>query len=288
EARLDDEGMAPDPSLGAPVGSGTVCLDVADGVGTITLNRPQRRNAMSWHLLQDLRTALDLAEADDAVRVVVLTGAGSDFCVGADLARVGSSDPRDHDSRTLRGRSLQDDRDRLTQASAIAERLVTFPLVTVAAINGACAGAGLSLALATDIRVAADRAVFNTAFVSAGVSGDLGSAWLLTRAVGNARASSLILDPVKLDAGRALELGLVTEVTADLAGRIGVLTAKLAKQPLLAMQHAKRNLADAVVSSLPDYLRREVPRMVETARSGDARAAAQAFVNRRAHQGVQA
>src|SRR5690606_21183440 len=184
--------------------------------------------------------------------------------------------------------SLQDDRDRLTQASAIAERLVTFPLVTVAAINGACAGAGLSLALATDIRVAADRAVFNTAFVSAGVSGDLGSAWLLTRAVGNARASSLILDPVKLDAGRALELGLVTEVTADLAGRLGALTAKLANQPLLAMQHAKRNLADAAVSSLPAYLRREVPRMLETAHRGDARAAAQAFVNRRDHQGAQA
>src|SRR5690606_41809201 len=113
-------------------GRGPLCWAVAAGGATTRLRGPQRRNAMSWHLLQDLRPALDLAEADDAVRVVVLTGAGSDFCVGADLPRVGSSDPRDHDSRTLRGRSLQDDRDRLTQASAIAERLVTVPLVPVA------------------------------------------------------------------------------------------------------------------------------------------------------------
>lgn len=176
---------------------------------------------------------------------------------------------------------MADDRRRLTHASTVVETLVSFPTPTIAAIDGACAGAGLSLALAADFRIAAEGAVFNTGFVSAGVSGDLGSAWLLTRVVGEARARALLLDPARIAAVEAARLGLVTETTADLPARVGELAGKLAAQAPRAMRYAKQNLADAVLATLPDYLQREVPRMVDCARSGDARRAAQAFLEKR-------
>jgi 2-(1,2-epoxy-1,2-dihydrophenyl)acetyl-CoA isomerase len=263
------------------IGSGTVLFQLHDGVATVTLNRPERRNAVSWQLVEDLLAAIDRARSERDLRVLVLTGAGADFCVGADLARVGSDSTRDQETRTLRGRSTADDLDRLTRASAIVERLVSFPMPTIAAINGACAGAGLSFALAADFRLAAQSAAFNTAFVSAGVSGDFGSAWLLTRVVGEARARALLLDPGKVTAAEAARLGLVTETTPDLPARVAELAGKLAAQAPRAMLYAKRNLADAALATLPDYLRNEVPRMVDCARSGDARRAAQAFLEKR-------
>ena len=259
----------------------TALFTLDGGVGTITLNRPERRNAVSWQLIQDLLAAIDQARTEPHLRVLVLTGAGGDFCVGADLARVGSDDPADQETRTLRGRSPDDDRSRLTHASTVVETLVSFPVPTIAAIDGACAGAGLSLALSTDFRIAAARAVFNTAFVSAGVSGDFGSAWLLTRAVGGARARTLLLNPRRIGAAEAAGLGLVTETVPDLPARVAELAGTLAAQAPRAMRYAKENLADAEEMTLPDYLRREVPRMVDSARSGDARRAAQAFVARR-------
>lgn len=188
---------------GTATGSGTVLFELAGGVGTVTLNRPERRNAISWQLVEDLLAAVERARSERGLRVLVLTGAGADFCVGADLARAASDNAHDQDTRTLRGRSVADDLDRLGRASTIVETLVNFPVPTIAAINGACAGAGLALALAADFRLAAQGAAFNTAFVSAGVSGDLGSAWLLARAVGDARARALLLDPAKFTAAEA-------------------------------------------------------------------------------------
>ena len=258
-----------------------VLLEVQEAVATVTLNRPERRNAVSWRLLVDLIEALEQARADPAVRVVVLTGAGQDFCVGADLARVMSPHASDHESRTLRGISVEDDLDRLGRASLVTELLLTFPKPTIAKINGACAGAGLSIALATDITVAASRALINTAFLGAGVSGDLGSAWLLTRAVGTMRARALLLDPVKLTAAEAAALGIVTEVSSAVDARVDELSRKLARQAPLAMGYAKQNVLDAATQGFADYLPAEVRRMVETSRSDDARAAARAFIEKR-------
>ncbi|WP_199434507.1 enoyl-CoA hydratase/isomerase family protein [Qaidamihabitans albus] len=266
---------------GTAIGSGTALFTLDGGVATVTLNRPERRNAISWQLVEDLLAALQRAHTAEGLRVLVVTGSGNDFCVGADLARVGSEHARDQETRTLRGRSVADDRDRLAVASTVVERIASFPAPTIAAVNGACAGAGLSLALATDFRLAAPESVFNTAFVSAGVSGDLGSAWLLTRAVGSARARALLLDPGKITAGEALEAGLVTEIAADLPARVGELADKLAGQAPKAMRYAKKNLADAGRFTLAEYLEREVPRMVDCARSDDARQAARAFLEKR-------
>ncbi|WP_187271878.1 enoyl-CoA hydratase/isomerase family protein [Aeromicrobium terrae] len=266
---------APDP---AP----PVLVRTSDGIATVTLNRPTRRNAASWDLVTGLLDALEQVRDDANARVLVLTGAGGDFSVGADLARVSSDERSAQETRTLRGRSLEDDHERLAVASTVTERLVTFPKPTIAAVDGACAGAGLSIALATDLQVASSDAVLVTAFVSAGVSGDLGSAWLLSRAVGPARARSLLLDPRRLTGAEAAAIGLLTEATDDLPGRVHELATKLARQAPLAMRLAKLNVADAMTSTLTDYLRAEVPRMVESARSKDARAAARAFIERRA------
>ena len=261
-----------------PADERAVLLTLDGPVATITLNRPHRRNAVSWDLITGLHDALDVVDADADVKVVVLTGAGGDFSVGADLARVGSSDVRDQETRTLRGRSVEDDRERLAVASATVERLVHLPQPTLALVTGACAGAGLSLALAADIRVASPRARFNTAFVTAGVAGDLGSAWLLTRAAGSAAAHALLLDPRKLDAAQARALGLVSEVHDDAEGRVRALADKLAGQSAVAMSLAKANLRDAASHDLSAYLRAEVPRMVDSARSDHARDAARAFI----------
>lgn len=258
-----------------------VLLDVRDSVATVTLHRPERRNAISWQLMMELIETLERVRVDPTVRVVVLTGSGRDFCVGADLVRMGSEHARDHENRTLRGRSLDDDRQRLERASFAAELLVTYPKPTIAKVNGACAGAGLSLALAADFSVAAAHAMINTAFLSVGVSGDLGSAWLLTRAVGAARARALLLDPAKLTAGEAAALGIVTEVSADVDTRVAELAGKLSRQAPLAMTYAKENLLDAWTHGISDYLRVEVPRMVDSARTDDARIAARNLAQKR-------
>lgn len=257
-----------------------VLMRVSASVATVVLNRPERRNAVSWQMMVELIAALERARVDPDVRVLVLTGAGQDFCVGADLARMGSDDASDHENRTLRGRSVDDDRERLAHASTAAELLVTYPKPTIARINGACAGAGLSLALAADISVADSGAKINTAFLSAGVSGDFGSAWLLARAVGTARARALLLDPTKLTADKAADLGIVTEVSDDVDVRVAQLAQKLTRQAPLAMTYAKENLLDAATHGFSAYLRAEIPRMVGSARSDDARSAARTLSQR--------
>lgn len=257
-----------------------VIFTVRDGIATVTMNRPERRNASSWDLLTGLLEAIDRALYHPEVRVLVLTGRERYFCVGADAARVASSNSSDQDNRTLRGHSLNDDVTRLTVASTLVERLVNFPKPSIAAINGACAGAGLSLALATDLQVVDARASISTAFISAGVSGDLGSAWLLTRAVGTARARALLLNPTKMKGEDAVRIGLFTEVSDDLPVRVHALATQLTNQAPRAMELAKRNVQDAIASSLHDYLQAEVPRMAETAGSRDAKLAAQAFLDK--------
>lgn len=257
----------------------TVVVDVDHDVASLTLNRPERRNAISWDLVVDLVAALERCRRMP-LRALILTGSGSDFCVGADMARVGSDNHEEQQTRTLRGQSREDDIERLAFASRATELLLDFPVPTIAAIDGACAGAGLSLALATDLRVAADRAVFNTAFVTAGVSGDLGSAWLLARAVGDARARLLMLDPGKLDARQAARLGLVTEVTQSLQARTAELAQRIAARAPLAVAHARRNLDDAYRKPFGDYVHQEIVRMVECAQSEDARRAARAYLDK--------
>ena len=255
----------------------TVRIEVDGAIAQVVLSNPERRNAVSWPMLTALGEAVtDLRDRTD-VAVVILTGEGVDFCVGADLAAA-------PEHRTLRRESAADDSERLRTVTGAAASFHRLPQVTIAAIDGGCAGAGLSLALAADLRIASDRAILNTAFVSAGVSGDLGSAWFLTRVVGSARARRLLLDPGKVDARTARELELVTRVVrADvLADETIAWAHRISAQAPLALRGAKQNLLAAGEQTLDDYLPGEVDRMVTTFHTEDAREAVAAFLTRRA------
>ncbi|WP_328379911.1 enoyl-CoA hydratase-related protein [Streptomyces sp. NBC_01020] len=255
----------------------TVLYEVEGAVATVTINRPQRRNAVSMRVFEELRVALERAAGDAAVRALVLTGAGDDFCVGADLTGA-------PESRVLTGEGREADEQRLVQVAGAVRLLREWDKPSVAVIRGGCAGAGMSLALACDLRYAADDAVFNTAFLTVGLTGDLGIGWLLTQAVGPARARELMLLPEKLTCSQALSVGLVTAAVAadELAGAAGSVAERLAAAAPLAVAGVRRNLDDALRLPLDGYLPREARRIAHAAYSEDAKEARAAFLEKRA------
>lgn len=252
-----------------------VLVEVDGAVATLTLNRPERLNTFVPELGEHMLAAVDRLEADRSVRVVVLTGAGKGFSAGGDLtdglAALLGPEPDSGREERLRGHVR------------IVERLRALPQVTLAAVNGACAGAGLSYALACDLRVASDRAKFAPAFLAAGVSGDFGGIWLATRLLGAARARELFLLGDRVDAEAALRLGLVSAVHPDAEFRAAVsaLAARLAGAAPLALAAITANLRDAEDLDLPAYLDVETHRQVRTITSDDAAEAAAAFFAKR-------
>lgn len=257
--------------------SSEVTCRIDGSVAHVVLSNPGRRNAVSWPMMSDLTGVVTQLREDASVSVVLISGEGTDFCVGADLA----APP---EARTLRRDSVAGDTERLRSVTDTVTAFHRLPQVTVAAVAGGCAGAGLALALAADLRVASDRAVFNTAFVSAGLSGDFGSAWHLVQTVGPARARQLLLAPGRVDASAALDLGLVTRVVPadELTVEAKAWAGRLAAQAPLALRGAKANLLAAASQDLDEYVPGEVDRMVATFHTADAQEAAAAFLARRA------
>lgn len=254
-----------------------VRLDRRDGVGTITLDRPDRLNAMSEELLAQLLAAVEEAVADDGLRVLVLTGVGRAFCVGGDLQSFAAKADLDEVPSARAAGELR----RWMRTS---ELLRGGDLVTVAAVNGPCAGAGFSLALACDLRLAAASAVFRTAFLSAGLSGDFGGTWTVSRLLGEARAKELYLLNGKVSAEEALRLGLASRVFPDDEFRAGVaaVVEGLAAQAPLAVRGIKANINDAARLSFAEACDAEVVRHLDCSRSADHAEAASAFLQRRA------
>ena len=221
-----------------------------------------------------LRDALRVVAADASVRTVVLTGAGRGFCAGGDVtAMAGDSETGDGRAGSIDLRSIME----------VSELLHAMPAVTVAAVNGPCAGAGLSFACACDLRYAARSAVFVSAFLRVGSSGDHGSAWVLTRAVGAAKARELLLLGDRVDANEALRIGLVSAVLDDDALREHVddVAARLAEMPPTAARLMKQNLNDAMTLPLDEYLDAETTRFAECSGSVESVVAAKAFLDRR-------
>lgn len=189
----------------------TVRIDEpAPGVRLLTLNRPERLNAMSGELIRDLHQAIDDVAADEECRVVVMTGAGRGFCAGLDL--------KDRPGRRP-GAAGTSPQSRMHVQQAIASlvpKLRNLRQPVIAAVNGAASGGGLALALAADIRIAAASAKFNAAFVRIGLSGcDIGVSWLLPRLIGAGRSHELLLTGRLVDAAEADRIGLVNRVVAD-------------------------------------------------------------------------
>lgn len=197
--------MSDDPDAGgAPV-----LVDRShDRVAVVTLNRPDRLNAMDAGLLAGLHDVLDELSVDRSCRVVVLTGAGRGFCAGLDLADTPSAPAGAGLDRTGSAFAVQ------RYIASLVPKMRAMPQPIIAAVNGAAAGGGFALALASDIRIASDAARFNVAFVKLGLSGcDIGVSWILPRLIGASRAYELMLTGRLIDAAEADRMGLLTRVT---------------------------------------------------------------------------
>jgi enoyl-CoA hydratase/carnithine racemase len=190
------------------MGYETILYEVADGVATVTLNRPDRMNALNDVVVKELHDAMWRADGDPDARVIVLTGTGRAFCAGGDIGGFGAVDPKQ--LVTKLPRVFDGNRRPDYQARHIYFPQLRKPVIGM--LNGATAGLGLLYALACDIRFAADTAVFTTAYVRRGLSAEYGAAWMLARIVGHANALDLMLSGRKFYAPEAKELGLVNKV----------------------------------------------------------------------------
>ena len=259
--------------------SDVVLYQVEGAIATVTLNRPERMNTMNEELLEATLQALGRATDDDSVLVVIMTGQGRAFCAGGDLSSMAmGSVPGVDGAPTVQGRV-----DRLRQAMRTSQLLHEMPKVTIAAINGACAGAGMAWACAADLRYCAESAMFNTAFMTAGLSGDFGGTWTLPRIVGRGKARELYLLAEKFPAKVAEEIGLVTRALPDteLMSEVRRVAERIAGFPPLTMKAIKANLNDSERLGFAEMLDREADRHIRCGLTEDAREAAMAFLEKR-------
>ena len=253
---------------------------VVDGVGTITMDRPERRNALSGPMLAALGRTLAAFEVDDDVACVVLTGAGGAFCAGGDVkGMAGGGDP---------GRTGGGGRDAAVHLQRLSHRATSgklheMPKPTLAAIPGPAAGAGLSLALACDLRYAVEGVVLTTAFAKVGFAGDYGGTWFLSRLVGTAKARELYFLSEKITAEHGVQLGIVNAVfpAATYESEVGALARRLAEGPRIAYRYMKENLNRAINGELGECLDLEATHHIHTGTTQDHREAAAAFVAKR-------
>jgi 2-(1,2-epoxy-1,2-dihydrophenyl)acetyl-CoA isomerase len=262
----------------ADLDTGTTDLlaSITDGVAMLTMSRPERRNALSATMLDALGRTLAQVELDDAVGCVVLTGAGGAFCAGGDVKGFAArTEHRDGFDRRLQLQQYAH------QQTAL--RLWRMPKPTIAVLPGAAAGAGLSLALACDLRYAADSALLTTAFAQVGLAGDFGGTWFLTQLVGTARARELYYFSERLGADQAERLGLVNAVfpAERLQEEAMVRARRLADGPRLAYRYMKENLNRAVQGDVVECLDLEAVHHLRTFDTDDHREAARAFVEKR-------
>jgi 2-(1,2-epoxy-1,2-dihydrophenyl)acetyl-CoA isomerase len=249
---------------------------VKNGVATLTMNRPDRLNALSRDMLDRMLEALPRLAARPEVGVVVLTGAGRAFCSGGDVKAMA-------EAREAEGDTLEERAQALRARMESSRWLHEMPKPTIAMIRGAAAGAGLSLALACDLRIASDNARLGTAFARVGYSGDFGGSYYLTQLVGTAKARELYFTGDMVDAQHALALGMVNRVVPDsmLEEETVALAARLAAGPRVALRYMKRNLNAAESGTLEDSLDLEAWHHTRTGFTEDHREAARAFVEKR-------
>lgn len=266
-------------------GTDDLLAHVDGNVGVITFNRPDRRNALSNAMYDGFHTALPILADDPTVNVVMITGAGGAFCAGGDVKGMNEShqasggDPKE-----------QLGVDAESRAHGLAERqrwvslaIHRFPKPVVAALPGAAAGAGMSIALACDLRLAAQRSIIVPAFANVAASGDFGGSWFLTQLVGTAKAKELYFTSPRLSSQDALDLGIVNQVLADDGFDDAALDwcRSLADRAPVALRLMKQNLNRAITCDLESALDAEATAMVRTMSTADHREAAAAFVEKR-------
>jgi 2-(1,2-epoxy-1,2-dihydrophenyl)acetyl-CoA isomerase len=246
----------------------TILYEKSGPVATLTINRPDRLNGMTRKMLRETREALTAAAEDREVRVLVLTGAGKTFYPGADLQMVAAD---------------SDDEPSSTDDFRVPVLLHTMPAVTIAAINGACAGAGLGWACGCDLRYVASSARFNTAFLEVGVAGDMGGPWSLPRIVGAAKARELYFMPDKFDAQEALRIGLVSRVFPDESFRqeVGAIVQRIAEAAPIALRTMKAHFVEAERMDFASFIELESAHHLPMFSTHDTREAFAAKVEKR-------
>jgi 2-(1,2-epoxy-1,2-dihydrophenyl)acetyl-CoA isomerase len=264
-------------------GTDDLLARVEDNVGVITFNRPDRRNALSNGIYHGFEQVLPEMALDPEVRVIMVTGAGGAFCAGGDVKGMNEA------NRSGGRRAGQPDgtEDRVAylrhRQRAVSLALHEHPKPIVAALPGPAAGAGLSIALAADIRLAAERAIVVTAFANVGASGDFGGSWFLTQLVGPAKAKELYFTSPRLSARDALDLGIVNQVLPDDGFEAAAIDwcRSLAERAPIAQRLMKENINRATHCDLATALDAEAPNMVRAMGTADHREAAAAFVEKR-------
>jgi 2-(1,2-epoxy-1,2-dihydrophenyl)acetyl-CoA isomerase len=250
----------------------SVCWSLEEAVATITLNRPQARNALTAGMKTALFAAISKAADDAAVRAVIITGAGDAFCAGQDL--------REHGEVLASGAEpMSTVREHY---NPIITAIMTMPKPVIAAVNGSAAGAGASLALACDFRVAARRASLLMAFSRVGLGADSGASWTLQRLAGMAKAAELLILAEPVDAEHAQAAGLFTTVVADeeAVPHATRLARRLAEGPTAAYGAIKAQLLYSASHALAESLENEARVQEQLGRTADHRAATAAFLNK--------
>lgn len=260
-------------------GTNDLLATLDSGVLTLTLNRPDARNAMSREMNEALQAQLASAELDTQVKCLVLTGAGKGFCAGGDVKGMAARGDGTVGAQTI-DQAIH--RQRLNQR-ATAGKLFKMPKPTIAALPGAAAGAGLSIALACDLRIMASTAIMTTAFARVGFSGDYGGSYFLTQLVGSAKAREMYFLSDRVTAEEALRLGLTNWVCAadELAAKTREIALRLANGPTVAYRYMKENLNRALNGDVEECLDLEATHHVHCGQTQDHREATKAFVEKR-------
>src|SRR5256714_6302630 len=260
-------------------GTDELLCAIRDRVAIITLNRPQARNSLSDHLTPALRTMIRTCGENPDVGALLITGAGTAFCSGGDVKGLGAQREK---------KKLEMAYDEKVADLQERQRLLTGALISVrkppiAALPGPAVGAGLAIAMACDIRIAAESAFVSTGYLRVGLSGDYGIAWLLTRLVGTSRARELMFTADKVDAKRCEMIGLVNRVVPDakLHQEAIALARAMAEGPTIALRYMKDNLDEALLFDFPTARDLEAERLIRTTMTADHREAVQAFIEKR-------
>ena len=254
-------------------------VEIKNKVGILTMNRPDKLNALSAEMNQAAQAALFSMMRDPQVGAVVLTGAGRGFCAGGDVSAM-------QQGTEIGGTTLEGQIDRLRAGQIFSWLLYGMPKVTIAAVNGPAAGAGLGIAMSCDLRVASDQARFSTAYAKVGYGGDYGTTWQLTRLVGPAKAKELFFLPDVIDAQEALRIGLVNKVVPhdQLLGAVLEWAERIAHGPLVSYRYMKANVNLANTVDFYTMLDREPETHLRCGQTEDHAEGVAAFMQKRAPQ----
>jgi 2-(1,2-epoxy-1,2-dihydrophenyl)acetyl-CoA isomerase len=250
-------------------------VDVAEGVAVLTFNRPERLNALSREMIETTIATLQKLAVDASVGCIVVTGAERGFCAGGDVTAMNAGQGAEL--------TFEQRLDRQRHGHTLSGLLYSIPKVTIAAVNGAAAGAGMSIALACDLRIASDKAKFTTAFAKVGFGGDFGITWPLTRMLGEAKAKELLFLSDVLTADQASSLGLVNRVVPhdQLMTVAREIATRIARGPQVSYRYMKENVRLASQQDYQSMLDREAWTHLRCGETEDHREGARAFVEKR-------